>query len=1078
MAVTRSKAVEREEVRRPPGRRPRWRLQELAGLLLAAVAVLVGLFQVYFAKSRDLTAIDQALASGKLLDLNTLASPNEILPFLMSRGVCSSSPPRKGQARECAAAEQIFALSRQLSNVGRIRPLMTGDQFRELKPQFVVRRPVQFTRSFFAWSAFFLVAFLVPHVWWSVRGSRSDQTLLPAVLLLSGIGLTLMVSLRDPVRDNLLFVDFAQGVVAGCLLLAAVSGLNYGRLFGKLSFVPLLGSCVLSVMLIVFGRGPGTSDAKVNLFGFQPVELVRILLVFFLAGYFAQRWDILRHAHESRPRLAALTRRFDIPPVEYTLPVLVSVGLALAFFFLQKDLGPALVFLCLFLVLYGMARRSALVPLAGLALMGAGLLAGYLIGVPHTVRERVSMWLSPWDNVIRGGDQLAHSLWAFATGGLTGMGIGRGDPQLVPAAHTDLILSAVGEELGFLGIAVVFALFAWIVWRAFRIAGRARTDYEFFLAAGLAAATALEILLIAGGALGVTPLSGVVTPFLSYGRTSMIANFAVIAILLAISMRGEEKAPAQPIIPVPMRTFGAMFGIAGLLVVAKAAYTQVIHSAAIMGAGTLVTQADGARRYQYNPRLLEIMRDIPKGTIYDRNGLPLATSDWDELEKHRADYQSLGIDIDRACPRSESRHYPFGGLTFDLLGDLRTRTRWAASNTSYIERDLARRLRGYDDRPTLEEVKNPKTGKMERVIRYDYRELVPLLRYRYQPQNPAVRAVLDRRRDVRTSIDARLQSRVSEILRAQLNQAQRDKGAAVVMDPSTGDLLAAVSYPLPPDDPSAAEPESANPYLDRARYGLYPPGSTFKLVTAIAALRKDPALAHRTYECIRLPDGRVGNFMTGSTRPIRDDIQDTEPHGTLDMERAMVVSCNAYFAQLGTYDVRAEALWNTAHLLGIASANQNTIEQLKESLPQSSYGQGRVVATPFQLARVAATVANGGAMPQGRWIADENNTRTAAPETVMTPEAAQTLGRFMREVVTSGTGKRASAGVPVAGKTGTAELGDAPSHAWFVGYAPYGTGARKIALSVLVENGVYGGTAAAPAAAEIVNAAQKLGLIP
>src|ERR1022692_315907 len=207
---------------------------------------------------------------------------------------------------------------------------------------------------------------------------------------------------RDPVRDNLLFVDFAQGVVVGCLLLAGLSGLNYERLFGKLSFVPLLGSCVLSVLLILFGRGPGTSDAKVNLFGFQPVELIRILLVFFLAGYFARRWDILRHARETRASLAALTRRFDIPPVEYTLPALVSVALSLAFFFLQKDMGPALVFACLFLVLYGMARRSAAVPVAGLALMGGGLLFGYVMGVPHTVRERVSMWLSPWDNATHG----------------------------------------------------------------------------------------------------------------------------------------------------------------------------------------------------------------------------------------------------------------------------------------------------------------------------------------------------------------------------------------------------------------------------------------------------------------------------------------------------------------------------------------------------------------------------------------------------------------------------------------------------------------------------------------------------
>jgi len=146
-------------------------------------------------------------------------------------------------------------------------------------------------------------------------------------------------------------------------------------------------------------------------------------------------------------------------------------------------------------------------------------------------------------------------------------------------------------------------------------------------------------------------------------------------------------------------------------------------------------------------------------------------------------------------------------------------------------------------------------------------------------------------------------------------------------------------------------------------------------------------------------------------------------------------------------------------------------------LPQSSYGQGQVVASPFQMARVAATVANAGQMPQGRWIMDETNTRTGTPESVLTADQAQMLAKFMREVVTSGTGRRATASVPMAGKTGTAELQDAASHAWFIGFAPYGTAAHRVALSVLVENGVYGGTAAAPAAAEIVNAAVKLGLI-
>ena len=381
--------------------------------------------------------------------------------------------PTGDRAEEAA---KIYVLSGGLPNVGRIRGLMSGEQFRQLKPLFVVRRPAQFQRAFFLWSGLFMAAFLLAHAWWSLRGFQGDQMFLPALLALTGIGLILMVSLRDPVRDNLLFVDFAQGAAGGCLLLAVLSGLNYQRLTGKLSFVPLLASFALSVLLVLFGSGPGTSDAKVNLFGFQPVEIIRVLLVFFLAGYFAQRWDVLRHARETRASLARLTRRFDIPPVEYTLPALVSVALSLAFFFLQKDMGPALVFACLFLTLYGMARRSAVVPRGGAGPMGGGAAFADMLGVPHTVGERVSMWLSPWDNLVHGGDQLAHSLWAYATGGIAGTGIGRGDPQFVPAGHTDLILSALGEELGFLGVVVVFGLFAWIVYRAFESrAGRART---------------------------------------------------------------------------------------------------------------------------------------------------------------------------------------------------------------------------------------------------------------------------------------------------------------------------------------------------------------------------------------------------------------------------------------------------------------------------------------------------------------------------------------------------------------------------------------------------------------------------
>ena len=280
------------------------------------------------------------------------------------------------------------------------------------------------------------------------------------------------------------------------------------------------------------------------------------------------------------------------------------------------------------------------------------------------------------------------------------------------------------------------------------------------------------------------------------------------------------------------------------MILAKAAWVQVIHADATVGAGTLVVQADGARRYQYNPRLQEIMREIPKGTIYDRNGLPLATSNWDELQKHRAEYTALGIDLDRACPRGDSRYYPFGGLTFDLLGDLRTRLRWGASNTSFVERDSARRLRGYDDRPTLLEIKNPKTGKLERTLRYDYRELRPAAAPPPRAGQPGS-AQGARPAARRAHVDRRAPAGAGGEHPAQCAEAGRG-GEGRRGGDGSGDRRPAGRGQLPGARTRVDADSDENPWLDRARYGLYPPGSTFKVVTAMAALRKDANLAHKT----------------------------------------------------------------------------------------------------------------------------------------------------------------------------------------------------------------------------------------
>jgi cell division protein FtsI/penicillin-binding protein 2 len=302
--------------------------------------------------------------------------------------------------------------------------------------------------------------------------------------------------------------------------------------------------------------------------------------------------------------------------------------------------------------------------------------------------------------------------------------------------------------------------------------------------------------------------------------------------------------------------------------------------------------------------------------------------------------------------------------------------------------------------------------------------------------------------------------------------------AAVVLDASTGEILASASYPWPERMPVKLAEDNESELIDRARYGIYPPGSTFKLVTAMAALRKDPALARKTFLCVPLPGGRVGNRVRGWGRPFRDDPTVTTPHGEVDLAKGIAQSCNAYFAQLGTYEVGPEALLETAQLLGITVARPNTPEKLKDALPQASYGQGQVIATPFQMARVAATIARGGTMPPGRRVLDKSEPEQE-PVPILSADSAALIARAMRRVVTNGTAARILGGVepPVAGKTGTAEVQGKRSHSWFIGFTPYGGTGRKIAFAVIVEHGGYGGRLAAQASGEIVRAAAALGLI-
>lgn len=1099
---------------------------ERLGLAAVTSVIVLGAWLVY---AEQVGTVDGCrAASGQTsvaacVDLSTVHNANDVLPALRV-----FEEPAERTAIAGAIVSHLNAVHGHIDHVGslasisipaakvRAQPglahlnerlqarstlsdvsIVNASELAAIKQAATVRTVADYRRQMLTTALLFLLAFWLTHAIRAWRGTTGDPILLPAVALVAGLGLMTMIALRDPLRDTIIARSFADGVAAGCLIWCAVSFVDFEQpLLRRAVLGPLGVAVALAAALLVFGSGPVGSGAKVNLLGVQPVEIIRLLVVFALAAYFSRRWQFLREFSQSVGPSAQVRRLVRVPRWKDVRPLGITIVTLLAFFFLQKDMGPALVLSCVFLGLYGVARGRVALVLCGCAVLVAGFLVGYAIGIPATVAQRVAMWLDPWDNALPGGDQISHAMWALATGGFTGLGPGVGDPQLIPAGHTDLVLAALGEDLGYVGVASALITLGIIVWRMLGIGLRAPGDYTAFLAIGLTLALAAQTLVIVGGMLGLLPLAGVVTPFMSFGRSSMLSNFAAVAICAIIARRrGAHRVPFV----VPVRVLRWTLAGAAAIVLARAGLVQVVHADAVAGQANLTRQADGGYRFQYNPRLVAAARQIRRGTIFDRTGLPVATSDRAQLATFADRYRRLGVTID--CPEHEARCYPLGGLAFHLLGDAEHEVNWAARNASFAEQQFDSRLSGFDDGARTVTLRHPKTGATIYAVRRDYRQLLPLVRHKENPQHPDVRRLLESTRDVYLTVDAGLQVQTARALRKQVTTSGSGRGAAVVLDPATGELLASASYPWPEARELRGDvtPDPVH-LLDRARYGLYPPGSTFKLITAVAALRSAPAAQRSTFDCVRLPDGRVGGHVPGVSRAIRDDAQDTVPHGRLDMHRALVVSCNAYFANLA-HELGSKALAEAAAAAQISVAAAPVESNLARSLPFAGYGQGDVVATPLRMARATAALASDGilrdivvARPAGVTAHDTStqtasaavirvaasqpsaNTRANAATRWVDAAGAASLRKDMRDVVTSGTGRvLASHPVPIAGKTGTAELDGQKSHGWFVGFAPYAS--PRIAFAVIVENGGYGGRVAAPLAGEIVSAAAAQGLL-
>ncbi len=356
----------------------------------------------------------------------------------------------------------------------------------------------------------------------------ADGTLFPLAALLNGIGYVFIARL-DSDLAGLQAVWTMVGIVAFATTLIIVRDV---RDLARYRYIMALVGVVLLLTPLLPGIGRTINGARlwVRLAGFtiQPGEFAKIALAIFFAGYLVEKRELLAlGSWRVGPLLLPDPRHFG--------PLLAAWATSLLIMVQAKDLGSSLLFFALFLVMLWISTGRTSYLLTGGLLFCGGAVAGWRL-FDH-VQQRVSTWLDPWQDVTGAGYQLAQSTFALAAGGLTGTGPGVGNPGRIPAAETDFIFSVVGEELGLMGATAILAAYMLIVGAGLRIALHSHDGVETLLAAGLTTIVGVQSFLIIGGILRLVPLTGITLPFMSYGGSSLLANYVLLALLLRISAR-------------------------------------------------------------------------------------------------------------------------------------------------------------------------------------------------------------------------------------------------------------------------------------------------------------------------------------------------------------------------------------------------------------------------------------------------------------------------------------------------------------------------------------------------------------
>ena len=818
---------------------------------------------------------------------------------------------------------------------------------------------------------------------------RLNRLLINNACMLISIGLIMLVRLnyRFAVKQFII-------VVVSFAICAFIPFLM--KKIKRIPNIPLAyaGVGIVALAIVFFaGSISGGSKLSISIFGvyFMPSEFVKVLFVIFVSG--------------------ALCYSIKIKNLVLTTAIAALHIIILA---ASNDLGAALVYYVVFVVLVFIATQNYLYLSIG-TLTGVGIaIAGY--NIFRHVRVRVAAFIDPFSVIDNEGYQITQSLFALSSGSWFGVGLFNGTPDSIPYVETDLIFSAIVQELGivFAVCLVLICLSCFIMF--INISFKFDDSFYKLISIGLGFVYVIQVFLTIGGGTKFIPLTGVTLPFVSHGGSSVMATlmaFFVIEGMYVVRPQTVDASSKEQLLPSGRHRNNIILVLTYLVI---ASFMALCTYLCVYSA----THKEELFNNSYNPMQEVVIAQTRRGTIYSRNNVILAETR-----------------VDRRTGE-EKRYYPFFNIFSHAVG-------YSTNGRAGIEGTANYYLINTN-----------------------------------QPIGERMAADLTGNKYIGDGVISTLDENLQKIAYTALGTY---KGAVVVSNPKTGEILAMVSKP--DFDPNEIDDiwndllndKNSSVLLNRATQGLYPPGSTFKIVTLLEYIRENPD----TYLKYSFNCSGVLNLKEGSISCYNHQV-----HGHLNLKSSFAKSCNSSFGNIGlsldrdSFEKTLESLMFNSELPLTMNYSESAAHASKDyddiTMVRTAFGQGDTLMSPMHLNMITSSIANDGVLMKPYLISEVvnsnmNTVKAFEPEEykrLMSSEEASILTEMMRAVVTDGTGKRLNTDkYTVAGKTGSAEFSSNSSstHSWFTGFAPIDD--PQICVTIILEDAGSGNLYATPMAKKI-----------